>query len=96
MPACCCHSPIGKLYGAQRLATLLGITFLLHQVGAFLSSWLGGVVLEAAGGYDSMWLFDLALATLAATVSLTIREPRSPASGTIRAMSSDSVLAPAR
>jgi predicted MFS family arabinose efflux permease len=65
---------IGKLYGAQRLATLLGITFVVHQVGAFLGSWLGGVVLEATGSYDWMWLADVALAVLAAAVCLAIRE----------------------
>ena len=67
---------IGRLYGAQRLATLLGITFVVHQVGAFLGSWLGGVVLEATGSYDWMWLADVALAVLAAAVCLAIREPQ--------------------
>jgi len=70
---------IGKLYGTQRLATLLGITFLLHQVGAFLGSWLGGVVLEATGGYDAMWMLDLALAVFAAGLALTIPESARPA-----------------
>jgi predicted MFS family arabinose efflux permease len=65
---------IGKLYGTQRLPTLLGLTFLLHQVGAFLGSWLGGVFVEATGSYDGMWLLDLALATAAAVLALTIRE----------------------
>src|SRR4051794_19176589 len=65
---------IGRLYGAQRLATLLGITFLVHQAGAFLGAWLGGVVLERTGSYDLMWRLDLALAALAAAVSLGVRE----------------------
>jgi predicted MFS family arabinose efflux permease len=65
---------VGKLFGAQRLATLLGITFVVHQAGAFLGSWLGGVVLEATGSYDPMWLLDLVLAGLAAAVSLAVRE----------------------
>lgn len=65
---------IGKLFGAARLPTLLGVTFVVHQVGAFLGSWLGGVVLEATGSYDRMWILDLALAALATGVSLTIRE----------------------
>jgi len=71
---------IGKLYGAERLATLLGITFVVHQAGAFLGSWLGGVVLEATGSYDPMWQLDLALAGLATAVSLAIRErePHAP------------------
>jgi predicted MFS family arabinose efflux permease len=67
---------VGKLYGAERLATLLGLVFMLHQVGAFLGSWLGGVVLEHTGGYDLMWKLDLTLALLAAGVSLTIPERR--------------------
>ena len=65
---------IGKLFGAERLATLLGITFVVHQAGAFLGSWLGGVVLEATGSYDPMWMLDVTLAGLAALVSLGIRE----------------------
>ena len=70
---------IGKLCGAARLPTLLGITFVVHQVGAFLGSWLGGVVLEATGSYDGMWMIDLTLAALATAVSLTIRERPAPA-----------------
>jgi len=65
---------IGKLYGTQRLPTLLGITFMLHQVGAFLGSWLGGVFVEATGSYDVMWKLDIALAIAAAVLALTIRE----------------------
>ncbi|HEX5094065.1 MAG TPA: MFS transporter [Burkholderiales bacterium] len=63
---------VAKLFGAGRLATLLGLVFMLHQVGAFLGSWLGGVALELTGSYDAMWKLDLLLATLAAVISLTI------------------------
>jgi len=69
---------IGRLCGAARLPTLLGITFVVHQVGAFLGSWLGGVVLEATGSYDGMWIIDLTLAALATAVSLTVREQPAP------------------
>ncbi len=67
---------VGKLFGTGRLATLLGLVFMLHQVGAFLGSWLGGVALELTGSYDAMWKLDLMLAALAAAVSLTIPERR--------------------
>ena len=70
---------IGRLYGARHLPTLLGITFMLHQVGAFLGSWLGGVFVEATGSYDGMWLLDMALAAAAAALALTIREPAATA-----------------
>jgi predicted MFS family arabinose efflux permease len=65
---------IGKLFGAERLPTLLGVTFVVHQAGAFLGSWLGGVVLENTGSYDRMWILDLTLAGLAAVVAMCIRE----------------------
>jgi predicted MFS family arabinose efflux permease len=65
---------VGKLFGAARLPTLLGITFVVHQAGAFLGSWLGGVVLEATGSYDRMWILDLGLAAVAAVVAGCIRE----------------------
>jgi MFS family permease len=75
---------VGKLFGAERLATLLGLVFMLHQVGAFLGSWLGGVALELTGSYDAMWKLDVTLAVIAAALSLTIPErreaPRAPPS----------------
>jgi MFS family permease len=67
---------VGKLFGAERLATLLGLVFMLHQVGAFLGSWLGGVALELTGSYDAMWKLDVTLAVIAAALSLTIPERR--------------------
>jgi predicted MFS family arabinose efflux permease len=74
---------IGKFYGTQRLATLLGITFMVHQAGAFLGGWLGGIVLERTGSYDAMWVLDFTLACLAAATSLTLRDAdRSAIAGT--------------
>ena len=69
---------IGKLFGADRLPTLLGITFVVHQAGAFLGSWLGGYVLQETGSYDAMWILDLALAALAAVVALCVRDGGRP------------------
>lgn len=65
---------VGKLCGMQRLATLLGITFLVHQAGSFVGGWLGGIVAEATGSYHGMWMLDLSLAGLAAILCLGIRE----------------------
>jgi len=91
---------IGRLYGAQRLATLLGITFLVHQAGAFLGAWLGGVVLERTGSYDLMWRLDLALAAVAATISLGMREQLPPEAKTETAVTVTALnagrLAPSR
>lgn len=67
---------VGKLFGAQYLATLFGLTLLTHQIGGFLGAWLGGLVVEHSGNYQWMWYVDIALASLAALVNLPIREAR--------------------
>jgi predicted MFS family arabinose efflux permease len=85
---------IGKLFGAGRLPTLLGITFVVHQAGAFLGSWLGGLVLEKTGSYDVMWILDLTLAALAAVVAICIREGAPAAVAGPRAKRPASRLAP--
>jgi len=67
---------VGKLFGAQHLATLFGLTLLTHQIGGFLGAWLGGLVMEHSGTYQWMWSVDIVLASLAALVNLPIREAR--------------------
>ncbi|MGD8710011.1 MAG: MFS transporter [Ectothiorhodospiraceae bacterium] len=74
---------IGKLYGARSLPTLLGLTFVVHQCGAFLGSWLGGVAVEWTGSYDRIWLIDLTLAALAAIISLAVGKRRQHAEKTL-------------
>ena len=40
---------------------LIGVLFLFHQIGAFLSAWSGGLLLRATGGYDVLWILDAVL-----------------------------------
>jgi predicted MFS family arabinose efflux permease len=67
---------VGKLFGAQYLATLFGMTLLSHQIGGFLGAWLGGLALAYSGDYQWMWYADALLAVAAALVNLPIREPK--------------------
>ena len=77
---------ISHLFGARNIATLLGVTMLVHQVGSFLGAWLGGLELELTGGYRIVWLIDIALAVAACAVNLPItEEPRARAAGVVRA-----------
>ena len=66
---------IADRFGVGRLATLLGITMLVHQVGSFLGVWLGGLAFAATGSYDWAWKADIVLAVLAAACALAVREP---------------------
>lgn len=64
---------VNENFRIGQVATLIGLLFLCHQVGAFFSAWLGGVLLEATGGYEVLWMIDVALCAFASAVSLCIR-----------------------
>ena len=64
---------ISRRFGPEGLGFLFGITFVCHQIGGFLSSWLGGVFITNSGNYQAIWLIDIALCAMAAAVSYAIR-----------------------
>ena len=71
---------VAHIFGVRYMATLFGIVFLSHQVGSFLGVWLGGVVFDATGSYDAIWIASIALGLLAAALHLPINErPLRPA-----------------
>ena len=69
---------VTQTFGARRLATLFGLLMLLHQIGSFAGSWLGGLAAGSLAGYHAAWLVDVALALLAAALHLPFRQPRMP------------------
>ena len=66
----------GKLFGTRYLSTLFGLIMLTHQIGGFLGSYLGGIVITRFGDYGWMWYADMILAALAAVLNLPIREAK--------------------
>lgn len=68
---------IGDWYGVRSVGVLYGWAYLGHQVGATISSWLGGWGFER---FDTHWVaFGAAVVILgaASAVTLTLREPGS-------------------
>ena len=65
---------IAIMFGPRYMATLFGIVFFSHQVGAFIGVWLGGRIYDATGSYDLVWWFGVALGLFAALVHLPIAE----------------------
>ncbi len=65
-----------EVYGLRALATISGISFLCHQVGAFVSIIVGGVLYDLTGSY--LLPFSLAAASLvpAAIAAYTINEKK--------------------
>ncbi len=70
---------VAIMFGPKYMATLMGIVFLNHQIGAFLGVWLGGRLYDASGSYDVVWYLGIALAIFAAIVHWPIREARADA-----------------
>lgn len=65
---------VALMFGTKYMATLFGVVFFSHQVGAFIGVWLGGVLYERTGSYDVVWWLGVALGLFAALVHLPIRE----------------------
>ncbi|MEO7039537.1 MAG: MFS transporter [Candidatus Elarobacter sp.] len=65
---------IAEKFGMQWVSTLFGITFLVHQIGAFFGAWLGGVIVDRTGSYNLMWVVSLGLAAFAFLIQFPIDE----------------------
>lgn len=63
---------ISRRFGARAMGFLFGITFVCHQIGAFISSWLGGIFIDNLGNYNLIWMIDIGLCALASFVSFRI------------------------
>ncbi|MBO38416.1 MAG: MFS transporter [Rhodospirillaceae bacterium] len=65
---------VSGFFGPRYMATLYAIAFLSHQVGGFLSTWMGGIVRDATGSYDQWWWIIIFGGMLAALFHLPINE----------------------
>ena len=64
----------------QFTPTEAGLVIGLYGVGAFLGSWLGGVLFDTTGSYALIWWISIALGVIALFANLPIREhPAAPA-----------------
>ena len=69
---------VAQISGPRYMATLFGIVFLSHQVGAFLGAWLGGYVYDLTGSYTIVWWIAAALGLVSAALHLPINEKPRP------------------
>lgn len=64
---------ISRKFGADKMAVIYGFALIGHQVGAFASSFLGGVLVRAGLGYTPLWIVNMCLSAIAAAASFSIR-----------------------
>jgi MFS family permease len=67
---------VAQIFGVKALATLYGIVFLFHQIGSFLGAWIGGIVYEKTGSYDTIWIACVFLSVLAAVIHIDMDDKK--------------------
>jgi len=65
---------VATFFGTTWMSMLFGFVFLSHQIGSFLGVWLGGLVYDWTGSYDTMWWISVGLGVLAALLNWPIAE----------------------
>ena len=65
---------IAVMFGPRYMATLFGVAFLSHQMGALAGVWLGGWWFDTTGSYMPIWWTMIGMGLLAALVHWPIEE----------------------
>jgi len=69
---------VAEMFGTRYMATLLGISFVVHQVGASLGAWGGGIILDVTGSYDDAWKIGVSVGFAAGIVQIVAGGPVHP------------------
>ena len=69
---------VAQIFGLKYMATLFGVVFLSHQIGSFIGVWMGGVLYDRTGSYDTMWWAGVFFGVFAAIVHWPIDEKPLP------------------
>ncbi len=66
---------VAELFGTRYMATLLGLSFVIHQAGSVIGAWGGGMIFDAFGSYDLAWRFGVAAGATAGVVIIVFGGP---------------------
>jgi predicted MFS family arabinose efflux permease len=66
---------VAEMFGTRYMATLLGIAFVMHQVGSSLGAWGGGLIFDATGSYDHAWQIGVLVGFAAGVVQILAGGP---------------------
>jgi len=69
---------VAEMFGTRYMATLLGISFVVHQVGASLGAWGGGIILDVTGSYDDAWKVGVLVGFAAGIIQIVAGGPVRP------------------
>ena len=66
---------VAEMFGTRYMATLLGLSFVMHQVGSSLGAWGGGLIFDFNGNYDWAWKIGVLIGFAAGIVQIVAGGP---------------------
>ena len=72
---------VAELFGTRYMATILGLSFVIHQMGSVIGAWGGGMMFDAFGSYDLAWRIGVLIGIGAGAVQILFGGPARPKRG---------------
>src|SRR6187431_1849448 len=66
---------VAEIFGTRYMATLLGMSFVVHQAGASLGAWGGGIIVDLYGSYNRAWQIGTLIGLAAGIVQILAGGP---------------------
>ena len=66
---------VAETFGTRYMATLLGLSFVVHQLGSSLGAWGGGLIFDLTGSYDDAWQIGTLIGFAAGTIQILAGGP---------------------
>jgi MFS family permease len=66
---------VAEIFGVRYLATLLGLSFVVHQLGSSLGAWGGGLIYDLTGSYGPAWQIGTLIGFAAGVVQILAGGP---------------------
>ncbi len=69
---------VAEIFGIRYMATLLGLSFVVHQLGSSLGAWGGGLIFDMFGSYDHAWQIGTLIGCAAGLLQIFAGGPSRP------------------
>lgn len=69
---------VAEMFGTRYMATILGISFVVHQMGSVIGAWGGGLIFDVFGSYNPAWQFGVVVGAGAGIVQIVFGGPARP------------------
>jgi MFS family permease len=69
---------VAELFGTRYMATILGMSFVVHQMGSVIGAWGGGLIFDMFGSYDHAWQIGVLIGATAGIAQILLGGPARP------------------